>query len=130
MLLDGFFDRTPRFRQHAENAAMSDLLAFMGDPGNVDRMILLNDIAEMAPLSAIVAELENSFESRINFASLDVRQMIGSMIKDVLAPFGYEPFDRTLVRNSRYFKVSARYRKIGSPTLVLQKNYIITSLNP
>ena len=130
MLLDGFFDRTPRFRQHAENPVMQELLAFFSDSVRLDRMLLLNDFAEMAPLSAIVAELENSFESRINFASLDVRQMIGSMIKDVLAPFGYEPFDRTLVRNSRYFKVSARYRKTGSPTLALQKNYIITSLNP
>ena len=130
MLLAGFFDRYPRFRQHAENAAISDLLAFMGDPCNVDRMILLNDIAEMAPLSALVNELELQFECRVDFRSLDVRQMIGTMIKDVLAPFGYEPTDRTLVRNSRYFKVSARYRKIGSPTLVLQKNYIITSVNP
>ena len=128
MLLDGFFDRYPRFRQHAENAAMSDLLAFLGDPGNVDRMILLNDIAEMAPLSALVNELELQFECRIDFRSLDVRQMIGTMIKDVLAPFGYEPFDRTLVRNSRYFKVSARYRKIGEPTLALKKDYTITKI--
>ena len=129
MLLDGFFDRYPRFRQHAENAAISDLLAFMGDPGNVDRMLLLNDIAEMAPLSALVNELELQFECRIDFRSLDVRQMIGTMIKDVLAPFGYEPSDRTLVRNSRYFKVSARYRKIGEPTLVLKKDYTITKIN-
>ena len=107
---------------------MPELIAFFSDPVNLDRMLLLNDFAEMAPLSAIVAELENNFESRINFASLDVRQMIGSMIKDVLAPFGYEPFDRTLVRNSRYFKVSARYRKIGAPTLALQKNYVITEI--
>ena len=129
MLLDGFFDRYPRFRQHAENAATPDLLAFIGNPCSVDRMILLNDVAEMAPLSALVSELEMQFEGRIDLRSLDVRQMIGSMIKDVLAPFGYEPFDRTLVRNSRYFKVSARYRKTGSSTLVLQKNYIITSIN-
>ena len=128
MLLDGFFDRYPRFRQHAENPAITDLLAFMGAPCSVDRMILLNDIAEMAPLSALVSELETQFESRIDVRSLDVRQMIGTMIKDVLAPFGYEPFDRTLVRNSRYFKVSARYRKIGAPTLVLQKNYVITEI--
>lgn len=128
MLLDGFFDRTPRFRQHAGNPVMPELIAFFSDPVNLDRMLLLNDFAEMAPLSAIVAELENNFESRINFASLDVRQMIGSMIKDVLAPFGYEPFDRTLVRNSRYFKVSARYRKIGAPALALQKNYVITEI--
>ena len=128
MLLDGFFDRYPRFRQHAENPATPDLLAFMADPGSVDRMILLNDVAEMAPLSALVCELETQFESRIDLRSLDVRQMIGTMIKDVLAPFGYEPFDRTLVRNSRYFKVSARYRKIGAPTLALQKNYVITEI--
>ena len=130
MLLDGFFDRTPRFRQHAENPVMPELLAFFSDPIHLDRMLLLNDFADMAPLSAIVAELEDCFEPRIDFSSLDVRQMIGSMIKNVLAPFGYEPFDRTLVRNSRYFKVSARYRKTGSPTLALQKNYIITSLSP
>ena len=130
MLLNGFFDRTPRFRQHAENPVLPELFAFFSDPVHLDTMLLLNDIAEMAPLSAIVVELENNFESRIVFSSLDVRQMIGSMIKDVLAPFGYEPFDRTLVRNSRYFKVSARYRKTGSPTLALQKNYIITSLSP
>ena len=128
MLLDGFFDRYPRFRQHAENPAITDLLAFMGAPCSVDRMILLNDIAEMAPLSALVSELETQFESRIDVRSLDVRQMIGTMIKDVLAPFGYEPFDRTLVRNSRYFKVSARYSKIGAPTLALQKNYVITEI--
>ena len=85
MLLDGFFDRTPRFRQHAGNPVMPELIAFFSDPVNLDRMLLLNDFAEMAPLSAIVAELENNFESRINFASLDVRQMIGSMIKDALA---------------------------------------------
>ena len=102
----------------------------MGDPGKVDRMILLNDIAEMAPLSAVVNELESQFEERIDFRSLDVRQMIGSMIKDVLAPFGYEPSDRTLVRNSRYFKVSARYRKTGSQTLALHKSYILTRLKP
>ena len=128
MLLDGFFDRHPRFRQHAENSSISDLLAFMADPANVDRMILLNDVAEMAPLSALVIELEAKFEDCIDFRSLDVRQMIGTMIKDVLAPFGYEPSDRTLVRNSRYFKVSARYRKIGTPTLALQKNYVITPI--
>ena len=56
----------------------------MGDPGKVDRMILLNDIAEMAPLSAVVNELESQFEERIDFRSLDIRQMIGRMIKDVL----------------------------------------------
>ena len=128
MLLDGFFDRNPRFRQHAENASILDLFAFMADPANIDRMILLNDVAEMAPLSAIVIELETKFEDCIDFRSLDVRQMIGTMIKDVLAPFGYEPFDRTLVRNSRYFKVSARYRKIGAPALALQKNYVITEI--
>ena len=128
MLLDGFFDRYPRFRQHVDNPDITDLLAFMGAPCNVDRMILLNDIAEMAPLSALVSELETQFETRINLRSLDVRQMIGTMIKDVLAPFGYEPFDRTLVRNSRYFKVSARYRKIGAPALALQKNYVITEI--
>ena len=130
MLLDGFFDRNPRFRQHAINPIMPELLAFFSDPVHLDKMMLLNDFADMAPLSAIVSELEDRFEHRIDFSSLDVRQMIGSMIKDVLAPFGYEPFDRTLVRNSRYFKVSARYRKIVSPTLALQKNYIITSMNP
>lgn len=130
MLLDGFFDRNPRFRQHERNPVMPKLLAFFSDPVHLDRMLLLNDFAEMAPLSAIVTELEDCFEQHINFASLDVRQMIGSMIKDVLAPFGYEPFDRTLVRKSRYFKVSARYRKNGSPTLALQRNYIITSANP
>lgn len=129
MLLDGFFDRHPRFRQHAENASISDLLAFMADPANVDRMILLNDVAEMAPLSAVVIELEARFEDCIDFRSLDVRQMIGTMIKDVLAPFGYEPSDRTLVRNSRYFKVSARYRKIGAPTQALQKNFVIVKTN-
>ena len=128
MLLDGFFDRYPRFRQHAENASISKLLAFMASPANIDRMILLNDVAEMAPLSAIVIELEAQFEDCIDFRSLDVRQMIGSMIKDVLAPFGYEPSDRTLVRNSRYFKVSARYRKTGSPTLALQKNFGIVNI--
>lgn len=130
MLLDGFFDRYPRFRQHAENPAITDLLAFMGDPCSVDRMILFNDIAEMAPLSALVGELETQFESRIDLRSLDVRQMIGTMIKDVLALFGYEPSDRTLVRKSRYFKVSARYRKSGSPTLALQRNYILIRVNP
>ena len=130
MLLDGFFDRNPRFRQHEGNPVMPKLLAFFSDPVHLDRMLLLNDFAEMAPLSAVVAELEDCFDRSINFASLDVRQMIGSMIKDVLAPFGYEPFDRTLVRKSRYFKVSARYRKTGSPSLALQRNYIITCANP
>ena len=127
MLLEGFFDRYPRFRQHADNSVMTDLLSFISDPESIDRMILLNDFAEMAPLSALVSELETRFENQIALSSLDVRQMIGTMIKDVLSQFGYEPFDRTLVRNSRYFKVSARYRKVGAPSLLLQKHYQFVS---
>ena len=127
MLLEGFFDRYPRFRQHADNSAMTELLSFVSAPENIDRMILLNDFAEMAPLSALVVELETRFEDRIDLRSLDVRQMIGTMIKVVLSPFGYEPFDRTLVRNSRYFKVSARYQKTGTPSLLLQKHYQFVS---
>ena len=125
MLLKGFFDRYPKFRQHADNPAADSLLTFMSDPENIERMMLLNDFAEMAPLSAIVENLEQNFESQFDLHSLDIRQMIGSMVKEALLPFGYEPFDRTLVRNSRYFKVSARYRKTCTPIFRLKKKYEI-----
>lgn len=125
MQSEGFFARYPRLRQHAEHPGALELLAFLNDPDTLYRMMLINDLAEMAPLSAVVEELESRFETRIDLASLDVRQMIGTMIKDALGPFGYELASRTLVRNSRYFKVSARYQKTGLPKLILQRTYQI-----
>ena len=77
------------------------------------RLIVASELRHTA-LDGVVLSLERKFGKALRDSR--VRQMVGAMIKQVLAPHGWHVAEKTIkVRFGEYFTVAARYEQAERP---------------
>lgn len=109
-----FIKRYPRYSKFNSQHSAEKLFEFLNQLEVIDRMIIINDYADLSALDAVVMEIEEQFGSTLDFElekHLDARQMVGAMIKFILEPFGYvaSPENRVSVKNSKMFRLAMHY---------------------
>lgn len=91
------------------------LWRFLNSEDSVIRLIVASELRHVA-LDGVVLALEKKFGAVLK--ENRVRQMVGAMVKQVLAPHGWNVAEKSIkVRFGEYFSVAARYEqgKKGAP---------------
>jgi hypothetical protein len=130
MGFDNFIKRYPRFSKFNTHQSAEKLFEFLCRPVVIDRMITINDYAELSALDGVVQDVEKLFGKTNDFdleKHLDARQMVGAMIKFILEPFGYvaPTENRVSVKNSKIFRLAMHYA--FDPAM--QKQVLVKSLS-
>lgn len=85
------------------------LWRFLNAEENVIRLIVASELRHVA-LDGVVLALEKKFGAVLK--DNRVRQMIGAMVKQVMAPRGWGVAEKSIkVRFGEYFTVAARYEQ-------------------
>lgn len=109
-----FLKRYPRYSKFNSQRSAEKLFEFLNQLEIIDRMIMINDHADLSALDGVVRDVETRFGITPDFElekHLDARQMVGAMIKFILEPFGYvaAPENRVSVKYSKLFRLSMHY---------------------
>ena len=87
----------------------NQLWRFLNAEESVIRLIVASELKHVA-LDGVVLALEKKFGNVLR--ENRVRQMVGAMVKQVLAPHGWQVAEKSIkVRFGEYFTVAARYEQ-------------------
>ena len=88
-----FINHNPRYRKLENDTYFQAIFNFFSQKMNIIKMLDTCNWNKPA-LSGCVTPFESKFSDLLNqpFNDYFIRQAIGAMIKEILAPFGYVPF--------------------------------------
>lgn len=127
-----FLDAYGKYGRLKGNSSAQGIFDFLADLTNIQKMILSSDAGHPA-LGAVIVDLEGNFGQQAEFdlANDFNKQAVGTMVKVILQPFGYEPVKPRLIRAglSKYFRSASVYRRLNTKpplrlvqVLVVEKN--------
>ena len=108
-----FINHNPRYQQLESDTYFQDIFKFLSEKMTIVSMVEACKWNKPA-LSGCVTQLELKFPDLLkqNYNDHFIKQSIGTMIKEVLAAFGYMPLvkKRLLPVKSKYFKSAHTYQ--------------------
>lgn len=106
------FQWYPKYQKFKENNVAQSLFYELTDPEKIYFMIKASK-SDKPALSACIEEIEEKYESQNQLDLQDhfTRQFVGSMVRLILEPFGYEPIKQKELSKSKYFTSAQVYRK-------------------
>lgn len=129
MSYDRFFEWYPRYQCERSNRVVKELYNFMSQPEMIEKMLIANDDYGKPALAGIVDEVESRFydEELFNLNDNFLRQLVGSMVREIIADFGYKVGKQKTLTGTKYFKSATHYQKMDEATLKLVK---VTTIVP
>lgn len=132
MSYDRFFQWYPKYTKYYDNAVVKALYEFLSQPESIEKMLIANDTYGKPALVGALDEVENRFHDPVNFNLTDnvIKQLVGSMVKEIIADFGYDNpnRDQKPISNTLYIKSATYYQKIGKATKRLVKKVTIEDI--
>jgi len=109
---DEFIAKNPKYKKFVNSVNARNVYEYLEVPDNIEKMIASNNNGRPA-LYGVQAYIELNF---VEFADFDfnvgfVKQCVGSMVRDIIAPLGYRPLlQRDLPKKeSLYFTSATHY---------------------
>ncbi|MBC9783525.1 hypothetical protein H1S01_03235 [Heliobacterium chlorum] len=132
MSLDRFFGWYPKYKKFKDNPTVKKIYEFLSEPESIDKMISACENGKPA-LSGIVQKLEEQFanDPYLTLSNNTVKQLIGSLIKEVLYDFGYIVNIQRVVSNSQVFSSATHYCKDDEKVKkILVRKLVIEDVSP
>ena len=101
-----------KYNRYESNSTVEAVFNFMAKPESIDRMIAACEQKRPA-LEGIIESIEGEFPSNVNFdleKDYTLRKAMGSMVKYILADFGYEVNIQKNISKGHYIKSATHYR--------------------
>ncbi|MCW2276951.1 hypothetical protein [Heliophilum fasciatum] len=117
-----FIDSYPKYSKYTNNVIAEKIFELLSDLENVNKMILTSQ-ADKPALSACIQQIEELFGEQNTFDLTDdfTKQALGTMVKVVLQPFGYDAIKQKDMPKglSKYVRSASVYSKNSLPKLKL-----------
>lgn len=107
-----FIANNPKYKKYSESKNAEKIYDYLKIAENIDKMLSANNNGRPA-LYGVQSYIETNFSglSDFDFTESFVKQCVGSMVREILAPLGYKPFlQRDLPKKeSLYFTSAMNY---------------------
>lgn len=109
---DEFIANNPKYKKYSESKGAKDTYDYLKLVESIDKMVAANSNGKPA-LYGVQKHIETNLSgfSDFDFNEGFVKQCVGSMVREILAPLGYKPFlQRDLPKKeSLYFTSAMNY---------------------
>ena len=109
---DDFIIKNPKYKKYKNSENARNIYRYLEEPENIEKMLSSNSNGKPA-LYGVQSYIEANFAG---FTDFDfnigfVKQCVGSMVREILEPFGFKPLlQRDLPKKeSMYFKSATHY---------------------
>ena len=115
MSYERFYEMYPKYKRYYEKPACKELYEFMSKPENIHKMLVANDEYGKPALAGILNEVESKFHDNVLFDLRDnvLKQLVGSMVREVIMDFGYDIDRQKTISNTQYIRSATYYQKTG-----------------
>lgn len=113
-----FIIKNPKYKKFLLSKNAKQLFDYLRLPDNIDKMIAANNNGKPA-LYGVQSYIEKNFAGYQDFDFNEgfVKQCVGSMVRDILAPLGFAPvLQRDLPKKESLYFTSAAFYEFDSNT--------------